>query len=79
MSEAINELDDWADGGLTIKKACDFSGAGRTTIYGWMSAGLIAHKKHGTRVIIAKRSLVRRLSEGSPSRSAHVPGDIREA
>lgn len=69
MNAIDTELDDWMDGGLNVNEASEFSGVGRTTLYSWMSLGLVEYRKHGTRRIIARRSLARRLSEGSPGRS----------
>ncbi len=71
-------FDDWLDGGLSVNEACEFAGIGRTMLYAWMSAGLVEYRKHGSRRIIARRSLARRLSEGSPGRGecASVSGGL---
>ena len=71
MSETETDLDDWMDGGLTVNESCEFSGVGRTMLYAWMNAGLVAYRKHGTRRIISRRSLARRLALGSPGRGDH--------
>jgi len=66
--ENVNELEDWLDGGLGVNEACEFAGVGRTMLYAWMNAGLVAYRKHGTRRIISRRSVARRLAQGSPGR-----------
>lgn len=64
----LNDLDDWMDGGLTLNESSDFSRLGRTKLYQEMDAGRLKYRKHGTRRIVSKRSLVRLMSQGSPSR-----------
>ena len=61
----MKKRDDWVDGGMTVEEAVKFSSIGRTTLYRWMDAGLVTYQKHGMRRVIARRSLVRRLSAGS--------------
>jgi predicted site-specific integrase-resolvase len=79
MNATETELDEWMDGGLSVNEASEFAGVGRTTLYDWMNTGLIAYRMHGARRIVAKRSLVRRLSSGSPSRIEHRDHSRRES
>jgi hypothetical protein len=71
MSAIENDLDDWLDGGLTLIETTTFTGLKRTKIYQEMEAGRLVYRLHGTRRIISKRSAVRLLSSGSPSRTEH--------
>jgi hypothetical protein len=68
MNASETELDEWMDGGLSVNEASEFAGVGRTTLYDWMNTGLVVYRKHGARRIVSRRSLARRLSEGSPGR-----------
>jgi predicted site-specific integrase-resolvase len=79
MNATEMELDDWMDGGLSVNHASELADVGRTTLYDWMNRGLVAYRMHGARRIVARRSLVRRLSSGSPSRVVHRIGGGREA
>ena len=73
------DLDEWSEGGKTLKQAVEFTGAGRTTIYEWMKAGMVVFRKHGSRTIISTCSLKRRLAEGSPGRDELGRVDERAA
>lgn len=78
MNAIADEIDDWTEGGMTITQACEFTTIGRTKLYDEMNAGRLAYRKHGTRRIVSRSSLVRLMSIGSPSRVDHRTGRGRE-
>ncbi len=52
------------DGAMTIPRAVDFSGIGRTTLYGLHAAGRLPFVKVGSRTLIPRAALKRVLAEG---------------
>ena len=52
-----------SDGAMSIAKAVEFTGLGRTTLYRLMDGGKIAYSKIGRSRRIPRRELVRILSE----------------
>lgn len=52
---------EWADGALPLKDAADFLGCGLTTLDEYRSRGLLVEARHGVRVVVSRRSLVRLL------------------
>ena len=50
------------DGAVTVGKAVEFSGIGRTELYELMAAGAVPYTTHGTRRLIPRRALVRLLA-----------------
>ena len=79
MGEFESKIAIWADGGLTLGGSTAFPGLGRTMLYQEMAAGRLEYRKHGTRRIISKRSLVLLMAAGSPGRAAHIPASDRAA
>jgi excisionase family DNA binding protein len=58
------DLDLWADGALTVGRAVEVYGLGRTVLYAMMAEGRLPFSKVGTRRLLPRKALVRLLAEG---------------
>jgi excisionase family DNA binding protein len=56
--------DVWGDGALTVGRAVEVYGLGRTVLYAMMAEGRLPYSKVGTRRLIPRRALVALLASG---------------
>lgn len=55
----------FGDGAMTVEKASESSGIGRTTLYQLMTQGELPYSKVGVRRLIPRRALVELLATGA--------------
>jgi excisionase family DNA binding protein len=58
MGEQITRTELARDGAYSVPEAVEFSGLGRTTLYGLMETGILPYAKVGRRRLIPRRALV---------------------